>query len=66
MSDGRERVSVEVRSTSGRSDPADAANNAKRQRVLGLSRLAGASRIDLVGVRFDRGGIDVHWVPGVN
>jgi Holliday junction resolvase-like predicted endonuclease len=57
------RVVVEVRSRIGGPDPADAANPGKRARVASLARRAGATRVDVIGIRADRSGFDLHWVP---
>jgi Holliday junction resolvase-like predicted endonuclease len=63
--DGRERVAVEVRARLGGPDPVDAADPSKRARVGSLARRAGASRVDVIGIRIDREGFDLHWVPGI-
>ncbi len=62
--DGRTRVAVEVRTTTGRSDPIDALDDSKRWRVARLGAVAGADRVDLLGVGIGLEGLDIHWVPG--
>lgn len=62
--DGETRVAVEVRTTTGRSDPIDALDESKRSRVARLGAMAGADRVDLVGVGVGLQGLDIHWVPG--
>ena len=57
------RVAVEVRTRIGGDDPVDAADHAKRAHVATLARQVGATRVDVVGIRLDRNGVDVHWVP---
>lgn len=59
------RVAVEVRTRLGGADPIDAADEAKRDRVRKLARRVGAARVDVIGVRVDRDGFDIHWVPAV-
>lgn len=63
MRDGHLTVAVEVRTRVGGSDPADAADQRKRVHAASIARRTGASRFDVVGVRVDRYGFDVHWVP---
>jgi len=62
--DGRQRVAVEVRTITGEGEPIDAADPAKREMVRRLARLAGANRVDFVGVRVARDAVTFHWVPG--
>lgn len=62
--DGETRVAVEVRTTTGRSDPIDALDESKRSRVARLGAIAGADRVDLVGIGVRLEGLDIHWVPG--
>ena len=62
--DGEIRIAVEVRTTTGRSDPIDALDELKRSRVARLGAKAGAERVDLVGVGIGLEGLDIHWVPG--
>jgi Holliday junction resolvase-like predicted endonuclease len=61
--DGTTRVAVEVRTRIGGDDPADAAGYRKRQRLARLARAAGADRRDIIGIRLNSGGFEVHWVP---
>jgi putative endonuclease len=61
--DGHARVVVEVRTIRGEADPIDAVNEAKRIQVARLARRAGATRVDLLGIRLDQDGCDLHWVP---
>jgi len=60
------KVVVEVRTTRHGSDPIDAVGEAKRRRVTNLARGIGADRVDFIGIRIDRTGFDVHWLPGSN
>ncbi len=60
--DGGRRVAVEVRARTGGGDPVDAIDPAKRERAARLARRVGA-RFDVVGIRFDHYGFEVHWVP---
>lgn len=62
--DGGRRVVVEVRTVSAGDDPIDAIDESKRGRVRSLAGRVGADRVDLVGIRLDTHGIDLHWVPG--
>ncbi len=62
--DGSQKVAVEVRTRVGGPDPVDAADNAKRSQASSLAREVGADRFDVVGVRMDLAGMDVHWIPG--
>lgn len=62
--DSGERVAVEVRTVTGGVDPIDAVDEQKRRHVSRIARSAGAGRIDFVGIRLDRSGVEVHWVPG--
>jgi putative endonuclease len=62
--DREERVAVEVRTITGEGEPIDAADPAKRHRVRRLARLAGANRVDFVGVRIGPDAVSFHWVPG--
>lgn len=57
------RVAVEVRTRIGGGDPIDAIDQPKRDHVIRLARRAGATRVDLIGIRLDSGGVDIHWVP---
>lgn len=66
MIDGRDKVAVEVRSTMSAHDPVDAAPESKRRHVARLGRRLGATRIDVVGVRMDRSGVTIHWVPAAS
>jgi Holliday junction resolvase-like predicted endonuclease len=59
--DHGQRVVVEVRTVTGGIDPIDAIGMAKRRRVR---HLAGAARVDFVGVRLGTDDVLVHWVPG--
>lgn len=62
--DGRERVVLEVRSTTGPGDPIDAVDDRKRRHVGALARASGADRVDFVGVGFGTEAVYVHWLPG--
>jgi putative endonuclease len=62
--DRRDRVAVEVRTITGDGEPIDAADPAKRETVRRLARLAGANRVDFVGVRVAPDAVTFHWVPG--
>lgn len=64
VTDRSDRVAVEVRTRTGGEDPADAVDPAKRARVARLSGQLGATRFDVVGIRVDSTGFDIHWVPG--
>ena len=58
------RVAVEVRTSTGAiPDPIDAIDTKKRERVHRLARRVGATRVDLVGIRFGSSHVDFHWVP---
>jgi Holliday junction resolvase-like predicted endonuclease len=65
---GGVQVAVEVRSVLGRDPAVLAFDGAKADRVWRLARRTRppCARVDLVAVRFDRHGVDVHWVPGVS
>ncbi len=58
-------TAVEVRSVTGSMDVALLFPEAKRARVRRLARDAGCRRVDLVGVRFDRRGVEVRWLRDV-
>jgi Holliday junction resolvase-like predicted endonuclease len=60
------RVAVEVRTRRGGPDPADGAGSSKRARVGRLAALVGATRVDVLGIRVDESGFDVHWVPAAS
>lgn len=62
--DHGERVAIEVRTITGPGEAIDAIDPAKRQRVRGLARQVGASRVDFVGVRIEPAAAVFHWVPG--
>ena len=62
--DQGERVAVEVRTITGEGEPIDAADHSKRNQVHRLARLAGANRVDFVGVRISPEAVTFHWVPG--
>ena len=62
--DGRSRVVVEVRATTGAGDPIDAIGPDKRDHVEALAIRSGARRVDFVGERLGDAAFDVHWVPG--
>jgi len=62
--DGHTRVAVEVRAISGPGDPIDAVDAAKRRRVSRLGRLAGASRVDFIGIALRPWGFELHWLRG--
>ncbi|HEY7704995.1 MAG TPA: YraN family protein [Acidimicrobiia bacterium] len=64
---GGQRVVVEVRSVSSpggpiEADPLAAFDHAKAIQVRRLARDLGCRRVDLIAVRFDRAGVDLHWV----
>jgi len=67
------RVVVEVRSITGRDGPGtlpsahplDAFDEAKARQVRRLASMLGCNRVDLVAVRFHRGGVDLHWVRNI-
>ena len=63
--DGRIKVAVEVRLTSGKDDPIDRLDPHKREHVVRIARRAGAQRVDGLGLRIDDSGFDAHWVPGL-
>ncbi|MCI0543951.1 MAG: YraN family protein [Actinobacteria bacterium] len=58
------RVAFEVRTRVGGADPVDAAGAGKRSHAAALARRAGAFRLDVIGLRLDATGFDLHWVPG--
>jgi putative endonuclease len=62
--DGTRLVAIEVRTTTGKGDPIDAIDVAKRRRVRHLAAAVGASRMDLVGIALGSEALVVHWVPG--
>lgn len=64
--DGHRRVAVEVRTRSAGADPVDAADAIKREHAARLTRRAGAVRFDVIGIRVDTDGVDVHWVPAAS
>jgi Holliday junction resolvase-like predicted endonuclease len=64
MSDDSARVLVEVRTITGKGDPIDAVDDAKRSHIRRLASKVRASRVDYVGVGFRSWGVEVHWVPG--
>jgi putative endonuclease len=67
------RVVVEVRSVTTPdhqgplppAHPLDAFDDSKARQVRRLASLLGCSRIDLVAVRFHRGGADLHWIKNI-
>ena len=67
------RVVVEVRSVTTPNHqgplppahPLDAFDDHKARQVRRLASLLRCSRVDLVAVRFHRGGADLHWVRNV-
>lgn len=67
VSVGGMRVAVEVRSVTGDGPAVLAFDEAKADQVWRLARelRPACSRVDLVAVRFDRSGVEVHWVPAV-
>ena len=62
--DGSESVVVEIRSVTSGADPVDAVDATKRRQVAALSKSLGVDRIDYLGVGFNDGFVDFHWVPG--
>jgi hypothetical protein len=66
MGDGSDLVAIEVRTTTRRTDPADAADEHKRRHVGRLGRSIGATRIDVVAIRLGTDALVVHWIPSVN
>lgn len=60
--DGPTLVAIEVRTTTGLEDPIDAIGDSKRRRVSRLAAMAGARRVDFLGVRLGADAIDFHWV----
>jgi Holliday junction resolvase-like predicted endonuclease len=62
--DRGQKVAIEVRTIRGGSDPIDAIDAAKRERVRRLAHQTGATRIDFVGIRLESDAVVVHWVPG--
>jgi len=65
LDDGTQ-VAVEVRTTRYSDDPIDAVGVEKRRWVRRLARGVGAHRVDFMGLRLDKDGFDVHWLPGSN
>ena len=66
--DGRDRVVVEVKSTTGTDDPLEAVDDHKWSRI---ERAASAyprtiTRIDLVGVREGPNGVSITWLRGIH
>lgn len=66
--DGRDRVAVEVKSTTGIDDPLEAVDDYKWSRVeRAVSAYPGViTRIDLVGVREGSDGVSITWLRGVH
>jgi Holliday junction resolvase-like predicted endonuclease len=62
--DGATRVAIEIRTITGDADPIDAIGEDKRGHVRHLAAVAGATRVDFVGVALRSTGLVVHWVPG--
>jgi putative endonuclease len=62
--DGTRRVVIEVRTITGPGDPIDAVSTIKRRRVRRLGAMAGASRVDYIGVGIRDWGVEIHWLPG--
>lgn len=58
------RVAVEVRTISGAGDPIDAVDGTKRRHAARLGHLAGATRVDFLGVGIRPWGVELHWLPG--
>lgn len=63
VSDGSNRIAVEVRTVTAAGDPIDAVDNAKRRHVASLAPRAGCGRVAFLGVRMYDEGVDIHWVP---
>lgn len=63
MSDGGERVVVEVRAITGEGDPIDAIGWEKRDQVRRLAGHLGTGRVDLVGIGIRPSHVIFHWVP---
>jgi putative endonuclease len=66
------KVAVEVRSVTTDhvgplppAHPLDAFDDSKARQVRRLASLLGCSRVDLVAVRFHRGGADLHWIRNI-
>lgn len=64
--DGSTTVAVEVKATTDGSNPIDAVDDTKMDLV---GRTAAGSRfrigrIDIVGVRFDKSGVEIRWLRG--
>ena len=57
-------AAVEVKTRIG-IDPISQITRLKRDRMRRAAREAGASRVDIVTVRFDRAGATLRWVRGV-
>ena len=68
VSDGSQKVAIEVKTTSDGSDPADAVDDRK----LGLLRRTASSlpividRIDIVAVKLSKEGVEVRWLRAVD
>ena len=63
--DGKTRVAVEVRLTTGDDDPIDRLDSRKRRHVVSIARRAGAQRVDGLGLLVSSRGFDAHWLPGL-
>ncbi len=58
---GERTFVVEVRTRwGGEGDPLESIDGAKRRQVGALARRVGAE-VGLLGLRFDRVGVDLHW-----
>ena len=65
VSDGAERIAVEVKTRCG-DDPIDAFTPAQARRLRrAAGALGGIRRCDLVLVRVDESGVEVRWIRGV-
>jgi Holliday junction resolvase-like predicted endonuclease len=63
VSDGAQRVAVEVKTRRG--EPLDSFTPAKARQVRSLAARLGIGRVDLVAVSIDSEGVHIRWVPAV-
>lgn len=62
---GGVRTVVEVRSTTGGEPPHLRFDGRKAAQVRSLARKIGATRVDVVAIRYTAEGAEIHWLPDV-
>jgi Holliday junction resolvase-like predicted endonuclease len=60
-----ERAAIEVKTSTGPSDPVHHLDDDKQGQVRGLAQQLGILRVDYVGVAMSATGVTVHWLPRV-